>query len=163
MEPTYQRFDGEANYRAAIDFVLAQARSSLQIFDTDLARMQLATPERTALVTRFLTSNIAPQLQIVVRDNNGTSDIGQRLPKVMDLLERYSHLFSIRQAPDNLMHLADCHVIADGLYCVRRFHIDHPRGALISGDPAEILPWSQRFDELWELSKPWTGWRRLLL
>ena len=163
MEPSYERFDSEAGYRAAIDFVLAQARSSLQVFDADLTRMQLQTPERTALVTKFLTSNIAPQLRIVVRDNDGTSDIGRRLPKLMDLLEHYSHFFSIRKAPDNLMHLADCHVIADGLHCVRRFHIDHPRGALISGDLAEVLPWSQRFDELWELSKPWTGSRRLIL
>ena len=163
MEPSYERFDSEADYRAAIDFVLAQASSSLKIFDTDLARMQLGTPERVALLTNFLSANVAPQLQIVVRDRDGSSDIGRRLPRLMDLLERYSHFFAIRQAPDNMLHLADCHVIADGQHCARRFHIDHARGALISHDPAEVFPWEQRFDELWELSKPWSGSRRLTL
>lgn len=163
MEPSYERFDSEADYRAAIDFVLAQASSSLKIFDTDLARMQLGTPERVALLTNFLSANVAPQLQIVVRDRDGASDIGRRLPRLMDLLERYSHFFAIRQAPDNMLHLADCHVIADGQHCTRRFHIDHARGALISHDPAEVFLWSQRFDELWELSKPWSGSRRLTL
>ena len=163
MEPKYERFDSEAQYRAAIDFVLSEARASVDIFDADLARMQLGTPERMALLTNFLTSNIAPQLRIVIRDRDGNIDIGRRLPRLMDLQERYSHLFTIRQAPENLLHLADCHLIGDGQHCARRFHEDHARGALISHDVAEVFPWAQRFADLWELSKPWSGARRLVL
>jgi hypothetical protein len=163
MESSYERFDSEAEYRSAIDFVLAQAHSSLQIFDADLTRMQLANPERAALLTNFLTTNAAPQLRIILREREGGVDIGRGLPRLMDQLDRYSHFFAIRQAPENMLHLADCHVIADGQHCVRRFHFDHPRGALIANNPAEVFPWSQRFDELWELSKPWSGSRRLSL
>ena len=163
MEPSYERFDTEAGYLAAIDFVLAQAKSSLQIFDADLARMQLERPNRIAMLTNFLTDNVTPQLRIVIRDRQGASNIASRSPRLMDLLERYSHFFAIRQAPENLLHLADCHVIADATHCVRRFHMDFPRGALIAHDEPQTLPWSQRFDELWELSQPWSGAGRLTL
>ena len=163
MEPSYERFDSEASYLAAIDFVLAQAKSSLQIFDADLVRMQLERPDRIALLTTFLGANVTPQLRIVIRDYQGASDMASRSPRLMELLERYAHLFTIRQAPENLLHLADCHVVADATHCVRRFHIDFPRGALIAHDAAQTLPWSQRFDELWELSQAWSGAGRLTL
>ena len=163
MEPSYERFDSEASYLAAIDFVLAQAKSSLQIFDADLVRMQLERPDRIALLTTFLGTNVTPQLRIVIRDYQGASDMASRSPRLMELLERYSHLFTIRQAPENLLHLADCHVIADGTHCARRFHIDFPRGALIAHDATQTLLWSQRFDELWELSQAWSGAGRLSL
>ena len=163
MEPSYERFDSEASYLAAIDFVLAQAKSSLQIFDADLVRMQLERPDRMALLTTFLCANVTPQLRIVIRDYQGASDMASRSPRLMELLERYSHLFTIRQAPENLLHLADCHVIADATHCARRFHIDFPRGALIAHDATQTLPWSQRFDELWELSQAWSGAARLTL
>jgi hypothetical protein len=163
LEPRYERFDSEAQYRAAIDSVLSEARVSVDIFDSDLTRMQLGTPERMALLTNFLTTNVAPQLRIVIRDRDGSIDIVRRLPRLMDLLDRYSHLFAIRQAPENLLHLADCHVIGDATHCARRFHEDHARGALISHDVAEVLPWAKRFAELWDLSKPWSGGKRLVL
>ena len=38
MEPSYERFDSEASYLAAIDFVLAQAKSSPQ---SETARMHV--------------------------------------------------------------------------------------------------------------------------
>ena len=114
MEPSYERFDSEASYLAAIDFVLAQAKSSLQIFDADLTRMQLERPDRMALLTAFLGANVTPQLRIVIRDHHGASDMASRSPRLVELLERYSHLFTIRQAPENLLHLADvftnCHL-----------------------------------------------------
>lgn len=163
MEPTYERFDSEASYLAGIDFVVAQARSKLQIFDADLEKMHLEKPDRVALLTTFLSTNVTPQLHIVIRNRENASNVASRMPRLIDLLERYGHFFAIRQAPENLLHLADCHVIADSIHCVRRFHIDHARGALITHDEEQTLPWSKRFDELWELSQPWSGATRLTL
>ncbi len=163
MEPTYERFDSEASYLAAIDLVLAQARSTVKIFDADLAKMYLEKPERIALLTNFLSTNVTPQLRIVIRNHESASNIASRSPRLIDLLEHYGHFFAIRQAPENLLHLADCHVIVDSTHCARRFHIDHARGALIIHDEEQTLPWSKRFDELWELSQPWSGAKRLTL
>ena len=163
MEATYERFDGEVGYLAAIDFVLAQAHSNLQIFDADLAKMHLEKPERIALLGNFLSSNVTPQLRIVIRNHENASNVASRLPRLIDLLERYGHFFSIRQAPSNMLHLADYHVIADETHIARRFHIDFPRGALTTNDTEQTLPWAKRFDELWEISKPWTGATRITL
>ena len=158
MTQTYERFDSEAGYRAAIDTVLSHATRELLIFDADLARMQLEDPARIALLRNFLAIAPTPRVRLVLRD---TGEITNRSPRLLDLADRYAHAFSIRRAPDNMQHLADCHVIADKLHCVRRFHIDHARGALNTDDPAEVLPWLRRFDELWELSEPWFGGRKL--
>ncbi|MBK7686260.1 MAG: hypothetical protein KA388_03055 [Rhodocyclaceae bacterium] len=163
MEPTYERFESEVGYLTAIDFVLANASSTLRIFDADLAKMHLEKPERIALLGNFLSNNVTPQLRIVVRNSESSSNVASRSPRLIDLLARYSHFFGIRQAPASLQHLADCHVIADSTHCVRRFHIDHARGSLITHDEEQTLPWSKRFDDLWELSQPWSGAARLTL
>jgi len=91
------------------------------------------------------------RIRIVLHD---PGPLERDAPRMMQLISRFSHVIYARRSPDNLRHLADTHLLADESHGVRRFHVDHPRSALILDDPDYINPWRQRFEELWELSHP---------
>ena len=144
-------FDTESAYRAALDEVIERAELVICVFDRDLVRMQLDAGERASALQRFLTGTGQRELRIVVHD---PVPLTLRMPRLLALLRRYEHRIGIRLSPDECRHLADCHLLADGVHGVRRFHIDWPRGVRVLDDADEIAPWRLRFDELWELSSP---------
>ena len=146
MTRLYQRFDTEAAYRTAIDSVLTAARQTLQILDFDLSRMELETPARNRLLANFLQPSTDRKLLVAVHD---AACIGKSMPRLVDLLTKHSHNIEIRTIPAEFRHLTDCHVLADGIHGVRRFHTMHARGSYILDDATEVHPWWQRFGDLW--------------
>ncbi|MCX7167073.1 MAG: hypothetical protein NTV11_12480 [Rhodocyclales bacterium] len=151
MSPAYTLLTSEAEYRQACDTILARAQHELLIFDHDLAAMQLDKKARLDLLTGFLQGDALRKVRIVLHD---PGHLEHEAPRLLELIARFSHLIEARQSPDNLRHLADTHLLADGCHGVRRFHVDQPRSAIIVDDRAYIHPWQQRFEELWELSQP---------
>lgn len=151
MNSPYTLLTSEAEYRQACDTVLGRARRELLIFDRDLAAMHLDTSARLDLLTEFLPGDALRRVRIVLHDPD---TIERKAPRLIQLIVRFSHAIEVRQSPDNLRHLADTHLLADGCHGVRRFHIDQARSALILDDRAYIHPWQQRFEELWQLSHP---------
>lgn len=151
MSPAYTLLTSEAEYRQACDTILARAQHELLIFDRDLAAMQLDKKARLDLLTGFLQGDALRRVRIVLHD---PGHLEREAPRLLELIARFSHLIEARQSPDNLRHLADTHLLADGCHGVRRFHVDQPRSAIIVDDRAYIHPWQQRFEELWELSQP---------
>lgn len=154
MNPAYTPLAGEADYRHACDSILALARREILIFDRDLARLRPDETARLDALARFLLTGAGAGIRVVLHD---PEPLLRDAPRLMRLVARFSHAIEIRQSPDNLRHLADTHVLADECNGVRRFHVDQPRAALIQDDPNYIQPWCQRFEELWELSRPWSG------
>lgn len=151
MEPAYTLINGEAEYRQACDTVIARAERELLIFDRDLAAPRLDEKSRIDLLTGFLAAPGLRRIRIVV---HAPEHLRVRAPRLMQLFARFSHLIEIRQTPDNLRHLADTHIIADGMHAIRRFQFDQPRSALTLDDPGDVHPWCQRFEDLWEQSHP---------
>lgn len=151
MNPSYQLLTSEAEYRQACDTVLGRAERELLIFDRDLRRMQLEENSRLQLLSAFLAGNRLRRICIVLHD---PEPLHRQLPRLMQVIVRFSHMIDVRQTPDNLRHLADAHLLADDAHGVRRFHIDQPRSALVVDNPDYVYPWWQRFMELWELSHP---------
>jgi len=151
MNSPYTLLNSEAEYRQACDTVLGRAQRELLIFDRDLAAMQLDTKARLDLLTGFLQDDALRRVRIVLHD---PGPLERNSPRLLQLVARFSHLIEARQTPDNLRHLADTHLLADGCQGVRRFHVDQPRCALIIDDRTYIHPWQQRFEELWHLSHP---------
>ena len=149
MTASYTPLFAETDFRAAVDTVLQQAKHELLVFDRDLTPLRLEERHRIELLTGFLTGAPARSIRIVIHD----PDTVQRFsPRLMQLIERYSHAIACRQTPDNLRQLADGHLIADNTHGVRRFQFDQPRSALILDDQRYLQPWRQRFEELWETS-----------
>lgn len=149
-----ESFSSEADYRAAIDAVIAAAQCELCIFDRDLGRMRLEDLERSVSLERFLGRNPAVRIRVAVHE---PSRLAAASPRLQALLRRYSQSIAFRQTPESLRHLADCLVLADGRHGVVRFHADHARGKVLLNDPDEIVQRQRRFDELWEVSGPCLG------
>lgn len=151
MSPSYRLLTSESEYRQACDTVLSRAEYEIMIFDRDLRALQLDHKARLQLLSGFLATDGLRRIRVVLHD---PGPLHREAPRLMQLIARFSHLIDVRQSPDNLRHLADAHLLADDARGVRRFHSDQPRSALILDDPAYIHPWRQRFEELWELSRP---------
>jgi len=151
MEAAYTLQSGETEYRQAIDVAIGLARRELIIFDHDLSAPRLEEPARIALLDAFIAGNRARRIRIVVHDPDVVT---RKSPRLIQLLSRFSHQLEIRQTPENLRHLADTHVIADGEHGVRRFQYNQPRFATMLADPVGLKPWSDRFEELWAESHP---------
>jgi len=154
LEPAYTLITSEADYRDACDAVLARAEREILIFDRDLTTPQFHRKARLDALSAFLTADRLRRIRIVLHD---CSALERDMPGLVQLFLRFSHAIEVRQSPDNLRHLADSHLLADGRHGVRRFHADQPRSAIVIADEAYIHPWRQRFEELWQLSQPYTG------
>lgn len=154
MTASYTALSGEADYRAALDRVLALAAREIRIFDPDLVAMRLDESARIDALTRFLLGAPDRRISIVVHDPEPAE---KHMPRLLNLLARHSHAVTVRRSPDNLRHLADAHLLADDRHGVRRFHVTQPRSALIEDDRDYIHPWWDRFGELWESSQSCLG------
>jgi hypothetical protein len=154
MDSPYTLLTSEADYRRACDTVLSHAQRELLIFDRDLATLQFDRVARLELLAGFLQAAPLRRIRIVLHD---PAPLERDAPRLLQLIARFSHMIEVRQSPDNLRHLADTHLLADGRHGVRRFHVDQPRSAIILNDRTYIHPWQQRFEELWQLSHPCLG------
>lgn len=141
----------EGEYLTALDNLLQGMQRELCIFDSDLQRLNLEQPQRAGLLQAFLARGTLQRIAIVVHD---PGPIERSQPRLINLLRRFAPAIEIRQSPENLRHLADCLVLADNRQAVIRFHTDHARGKALHDAPAEVHPYRQRFEELWELSAP---------
>lgn len=144
-------FDTRAAYQQAIDTVLSSAKRELCIFDPDSKALELDTRTRADMIATFLSGGRDRSLRIVLHD---LDHLVRYSPRMLGLLKRYGHCFSIRQTPEPLRNIADSFVLADEASGVIRFHADHFRGKVLLEQPAEIHDWHQRFEELWIESMP---------
>lgn len=147
---SYRLLTSEREYRDAIDSVLALADSELCILERNLFRMQLDDAARLAQLVDFMRGARQGRIRMVLHDDER---LRSEMPRFAEMYRRHGDRIEIRRSPENLRHLADCHVIADGRHGVRRFHHEQPRAALSLNDPDAIHPWQQRFDELWGLTQ----------
>lgn len=146
-----EAFETRAAYQQAIDSVLSSAKKELCIFDSDLEDLDLDSRARSDRIAAFLAGGQDRSLRIVLHD---LDHLTRYSPRLMGLLKRYSHCFSIRQTPDPLRNIADSFVLADRVSGVIRFHADHFRGKVLLDQPIEIHDWHQRFENLWLESIP---------
>jgi hypothetical protein len=146
-----ESFDTRAAYQQAVDTVLSAARREICIFDPDAKALELDSRARSDILSAFLAGGHDRSLRIILHD---LDYLTRYAPRLMSLLKRYNHCFSIRQTPETLRSLADSFVLADEASGAVRFHADHFRGKVLLGHPAEIHDWHQRFEELWLESVP---------
>jgi hypothetical protein len=149
-QPTETRFDSYAGYRAAIADLVAGARSEIQIFDTDFSQTGLESIAGNEALAGFLGRDRGNRIRIAV---HSTEFLETRCPRLRRLFAVFNHVIAIRQTPDDLHDLKECFAIADDASLVVRFHSDHPRGKVVTGDPAEIEAWRRRFAAIWEPSE----------
>lgn len=146
-----QRFASEAEYRAAIDAVIARAAREVRVFDHDLERMHLEDKTRADALAAFLAAAPANRLRVVVHEPRF---VQARAARLQTLLRRFPHAVDIRESAAEYKHIAECFVLADEMHGAVRFHRDHARGKLLLDIPASVCLYLQHFDELWASATP---------
>jgi hypothetical protein len=144
-------FDSRAAYQLAIDRVLSAAKKELCIFDSNIGDLEFDSRARADALAGFLSGGQDHRLRVILHD---LDHLTRYSPRLMALLKRYSHSFSVHQTPESLRGLSDRFFLADGVSGVIRFHADHYRGKVLLDQPLEIHGWLKRFEDLWLESVP---------
>ena len=150
-EPIQTPFIGEAEFRAALDTVIAAASHEIWIVDDRLERVRLDDAARAESLARFLAATPMRRLHIVLHD---PQYVETRFPRLHTLIRRFPNSVEVRESSAEFKHIADCFLLADERHGVIRFHRDHARGKLLLNAPDQIRPWWQRFDGLWHSATP---------
>lgn len=145
ITPQEIRFDTRSDYAHAIDTLLLTCRRQLCVFDPDLRDAGFENKARADTLVRFLAEG--GEIRMVLHDPD---HLQRYCPRLLVLLARYGHRYSVRQTPADLRLLTDCFVLGDEGSAVIRFHADHFRGKLLLGNADETQGWWQRFEQLWE-------------
>lgn len=139
-------FDTRAAFQRAVDTVLPLAKKEICVFDADLRNLEFDARVRADMISTFLAGGRDRSVRMVLHE---LDHVTRYSPRLVGLLKRYSHCFSIRQTPESLRNLADAFVLADGVSGVIRFHADHFRGKLLLDQAVAVHDWQQRFEGLW--------------
>ncbi len=150
-EPSYRKIFGTAESLAAIDEVIAAAERTIHIFDTSLSGRGFNTPERTDKLREFLVRGRAHRLLIALHE---TDLLDRECPRLLVLLRQFPMSIEIHRTIMQARNANDPCVIADDHSVWHQLHHEQPRAIVALHSPADALPISQRFDEIWELSEP---------
>jgi hypothetical protein len=146
----YQRFDSVRQYEAMFDELIPQTQRVIRVFDRTLSASYDA-PGRCDLLRTFLRADPLNRLFIVVHEMDNVERV---CPRFTALLQRYGHIAKVRQTPRSARHLYDPFVIFDASHYLHRFHYDHMRFSRGLNDVEGTQQLHERFEELWEASKP---------
>ncbi len=150
-EKQHRTVNGEADYEAAIDVVVAAAQRTLHIFDADLTCGGYGGLKRFESLRDFISRGQANQIVLVLHE---TDYLTARCPRLMNLLRVYSHRILIQKTQEHARLASDPFVVADGSHFVHRFHRDDARGLLALNDHAGARQLEERFSQLLEASHP---------
>ena len=147
----HRMLNGEAEYSAAIDEVIAKAEHTLHIFDIDLAAGSYGTASRFDALRQFLAQDRINRLVIILHE---TDYLVRYCPRLMNLLKLYGHAISILKTHEHARLANDPFVVADEVHYVHRFHADDARALQAFNDHAGARLLAERFRQLQEASAP---------
>lgn len=151
MDASYERFDTNAGFQAALSRLLAQPGRELRIFDPDGVALRLNDPVRIGELERFLLASRTRRLYLVLHD---TEHLTRKCPRMMSLLSRFTHAVQINRTQEQIRELQDAFLVLDSQHYVRRPVASFYRGAIGLGDESEGQAMRQRFAEIWDQSFP---------
>ncbi len=138
-------------YLEGFNRLLGLVRRELRIFDPDLSRLGVNSPQCIGILSRFLRKSRSQRIYVALHD---TEYIATRCPRLITLLGSHTEGLLIYRTQGDAAKVQDCFVLADNDHFVRRPVREQPRGVLVLNDPADCQPMRERFDEIWELSIP---------
>lgn len=153
-ERTYRLMDTNADADRAIDQVVTAVRRELRVFDASprtLLERGFGRPARLVALRKLLLDNRGHRVRIVMHDTNA---IETALPRLLDLLTRYSGQILINRTVGNAAEARDPMIIADDCHFWRKLHVDQRRSVVTLDDAVATRPVLERFEEIWEASEP---------
>jgi hypothetical protein len=150
-DPVYRPISGIAESLAAIDEVISAAERTIRIFDIALANRGFNSPGRTEKLREFLVRGRAHRLHIALHETDG---LERECPRLLTLLRQFPMSIEIHRTLGQARNAMDPFVLGDEHSVWHQLHFEQPRAIVALHSPADALPISQRFDEIWELSEP---------
>jgi len=150
-EASYERFDTNAGFQAAVERLLEQPGRELRIFDPDGAALRLNDSARIERIERFLLASRVRRMYLVLHD---PEHLTRKCPRMMALLARFAHAVQINRTQEEIRELQDAFLVLDSMHYVRRPVATFFRGAMGLGDETEGLAMRGRFMEIWAASYP---------
>jgi hypothetical protein len=149
-QPRRRRLQGREEGIAALDDLILGAARTLHIFERDLEWGGYDSLARFEALNAFFRRGPDSRVRLVVHD---TAFLVRHCPRLMDLYQRYAHVFEIRQTLDEARRVSDPFAVADGRHYVRRFHYDQGGGEAVFDDPVYAALLLRRHEEIWHVSE----------
>lgn len=141
-----------AEYRTALDQLLATAPRQLRIYDHDLELLALDAPPRHETLRALCVAGGGRRIDLLL-DN--ISQVARTHPRLMQLVRDFGHVLDIRQSdadadaprPDQAFVLADRHGVLirpDKLAVTGALHLD---------DAHRVASLHQSFDAMWQRAR----------
>jgi hypothetical protein len=146
----YDRFESIEALENMFDELVPQTQREIRIFDRALSA-RYNTPARCALLSAFLRADASNRLFVVLHE---PENIPRIAPRFVELLQRFSHVAKVRQTPRAERHIYDAFVVFDASHYIHRFHHDHMRFARGFNELTGAQTLLDRYNELWEVSRP---------
>jgi len=138
------------DYLAAVDRLLPLAKRQLCIYDDDLAQLGLENSSRQEHLGQLLANAKEQPLRIALRDG---AHFQNRSPRLQRLLTPWMHRAEVRQTPPDLAGLRDSMIIVDARHALVRFEKALPRSVLLIDDSVGVMPYLERFEEIWQATR----------
>ncbi len=151
QEPSYRQISGSVESMAAIDEVIAAAKTTLRLFDYTLANRGFNSPARADALRHFLVTGRAHRLLIALHE---PEHLQRECPRLTMLLRQFPMSIEIHRTLAQARNASDPFIVADDHSVWHQLHHDQPRAIVALHSPADASPIAQRFDEIWELSEP---------
>ena len=150
-EPSYRQISGLAESQAAIDEVIAAARTTLRLFDFTLGTRGFNSPARTEALRRFIVAGRSHRLLIALHE---PETLERECPRLLMLLRQFPMSIEIHRTLAQARTAADPFIVADDHSVWHQLHHTQTRAIVALHSPADAAPIAQRFDEIWDLSEP---------
>lgn len=144
-------FEAPSEYTAALERILALARTEIAIFDRDLRDGEWNSPARHALLRAFLLGGRSSKLTIVVHE---TAFVAGHLPRLVALLTDFTHKMQILRTIEDGRNAWDAFVVVDRRHVLHRFHQNLMRGELALEAQSKARELTERFDEILLFTEP---------
>ena len=146
----YERFESMREYEAMFDALIPSTQRVVRLFDKSLSA-RFNAPARCDLLRTFLRTDPSNRLYVVLHEPEALPRV---CPRFVTLLTQYGHLVSVRQTPRYARHVSDPFTVFDASHYLHRFHVDHMRFARGRDELTGAQQLLDRFQELWDASKP---------
>jgi hypothetical protein len=141
------RVDTPAEYRAALDQLLATDPRPLRIYDHDLDLLGLDALARHDTLRALCVAGGGRRIDILLDD---ISQVARAHPRLMQLVRDFGHVLDIRQADADAPRPDQAFVLAGRQSALVRPDKRAISGALHPGDTPLAVSLQQSFETLWQ-------------
>lgn len=152
--------DGVADFHAAINNMVRQARFSVRIFTQELDHELYDHPEFIKQVSRIGRTLKNCNINVLIKHPDKSARLGHRL---VELHRRLPSSIHLRQIPKDYEEVNDEFIIVDEIAIAKRFTMGLMQGNCEFKAIPDAVRRTRFFDEVWQRSEPCQELRRLNL